>query len=1026
MSRLARYIMESSSEESSVQDKYDATSFGSQFDSESSDSEIEESYKGGNPYDSDQESAISLTPGEEYVLDTLFGWMDRPFCDASKGQSLLLATAQASALQNVSANRNLYLLEQAANSTRESDTDSDSSDSDSFITQEVEEYSEGPEQSYSEAKDAPDDSNFREEDDYDMADDEGSRMEDKGVPNKVDEPDQPKRSKEASKKVKPSVVSPGGNGRIALEAGDSNLDSESQGDGSDSDEMVEQPTGSDDDTSAAHRVSFLKTVLKKKGRKGKTERAASPSNVFEPPSKKTPKTTRKNVPVEVKISGEKAVGVPADVQVVASSKKVHPKVPPQSSEALKEKLSEVLAAVPLEVSVAMDAEAATGVPAEIQTKPEKPTKTRGRSPSHRKKPSPVNEDDLNSETVDIEVKKTPSLESLAAKIAQQRNAPRKRSNRDPTPTRPDARSMMEEKEARPEIDQHAQGLQVQEAIEIDPTERKEPLVVGYRSRSPRVNNTMENHRAREPRRNSRPDPTEVSEPVVHSEPVEETMIVEAKVQSKATRAKRLSSKKKSRKAKRCSVHSSQTQQEDKIEASSPVERVAPMGSKKKKVYNHHPGQPQQEVEIEASIPVAGDGPVGSITVQELKETLSELSHPHPQQKQSRVKEESKHIRMPSIDLDFQDQSPQDEELRQLPSRDTRSPSNGKREPLARSINEGLVLRKSQERSTPVPHSPSTRGNKSPRVQNAIQYAPPLPTNNEDNPIDIEEYMARREMLNREAPRLGLSSTISARTLESPVGAREGSETPRQPPSPRPRTRPEVALDQHSGVTDLPGVSNGHKHGKLRKQRNYYFETQAPRQTRSNNKIGTRQPKQFDSLARNEPPGHVPNHQYDTKKKNKKSSSGRSKSNLASIEDLKQLEKRIEEHFRNSHVGDNDQRSAVSTKELRKLERQLVLQLRRVEEKRAAKLKRLRNKKKSSRHQQDIVEAEVLAVVPKDEAAAHQYASPPKGHVRKKSADANRFEQLQALRLSKEMGRYMSKQQPSSPAISNRHFQGQAY
>ncbi|CAJ1957144.1 unnamed protein product [Cylindrotheca closterium] len=1007
--RLARYITVSSSEESSVEDRYDATSFGSQFDSDSSDSE-NETYKGMFSYDSEQESQISLTPGEEYVLDTLFGWMDRPLCAApTAGQSLLLQSARASALQNITANRPLYIKAHAENPEIDSDSDSDT---DSFITQEVEEYSEGPEESYSEAQVADlARSNFSEVDDYDMEESEGPQleleMEYEEERKKGDESKQPKSPKspkhsKPQRKVKPSVASPRGTKQKAVEASDINLfHSESQ-DESDSDEVVNHPAGSEDEISAAHRVSFLKTVMKKKERKAKSE--VMPSNVFEPPSKKMSKAARKPVPVEVKILGGKAAGVPADVKVVASSKKAQSKVPQKSSETPEKNSSEVPAEIPLEVSVAVVTETATSVPIEIQTKAEKPKKTRGRSPS---KPPPINVDEINDEMVDMEVEKSPSLEFLAAKIVQQSNTPRNRSNRDPTPTRRDARSIsMEEKDVKPDTDQQVQDKQVQEIVEIDLVASREPPMV-YAPRSPHEKKTKESEPIREPRRNSRPDPTDVSEPIVHPEPVavlEEAIFVAAKAEPKATRAKRLSSKKK---------------------------------SKKKKFSNVHPGQPQQQEEVGAFSQVGEIGPVGSITVEELKETLSELSHPQIQQNQPRVKEEPRHVRGRSVDLSNTEQnyvqarSPQPVEGHQLPLRHMRTSSRGNMDPLAQSIDDALALRKSQERLAPVPHSsPRQPHESSPRAtQNIIQYGSPLPTNNQDNPIDIEEYMAQREMLNREAPRAGLSDTAApiVRTTDSPpIAVREEMESPRQPVSPRTprrRVRPEVALGQHGGAADLPVIPNGKNNGKNPKHRNYYFGEQGSRQTSTRHKAGIRQPKQYDALNRNDPAGHIIDHQYDTKKKSKKSSSGKSKSNLASIDDLKQLEKRIEEHFRNSRGdgGENDIRSTVSTKELRKLERQLVLQLRRVEEKRAAKLERLRSKKKSSRRQKGIVEAEVIAVEPKDETIRLSQKSHSKN-----SGDANRFKQLQALRMSKEMGRYMSKQPGNPAATVSRHFQGQAY
>lgn len=952
MSRLVRYIAESSSDDTStIQDKYDAESFGSQFDSDSSSETEDESHKGGYSYESDQDSHISLTPGEEYVLDTLFGWMDRPMCAAPEQNSLLLQSARASALQNmqnIKMNHQMYLKNHAENS----DDDSDS-DSDSFITQEAEEYSEGPEQGYTEAQDAP------AQEDSNAADNQQQHKEDD---KEYDEAGQ-------GRNMNPVIAIPVGQGTQEIDQ----FHSDSQEDESDdSEETSDRPSGSEDETSAAHRVSFLNTVLTKKDQKVADK--ITPSNIFEPPSKTASKAALKKVPTEVKVLGNKAVDVPANVQVV-SSKHARQK----TAEAPEVMLTNGSVEVPLEVSVSF--------PNEIQTSPENSEKRRGRP---RSKPSPINTDE------ELVVEKKPSLDSLAAQIAQQRNTTRNSSKRDPTPTRRDARSMREEaKEVKLQPEEQVQNQppeaeMVHEVVDL--TESREPPV-GHTPQSPHVLKNTGGEKVREPRRNSRPDPAEASDPVADRAASKEQTAVTKANKEKPTRSKRLVSTKKSKK---------------KV--------------KKAPAPDVHPGQPNHdEKDVESKL--EDNLPVKSVTVGELKEALSELSHPHPhsQQKESKVLEESEHIRAPSIDLDdtgeqyFQTQSSHSKH-HLVASRGRKSPFSEKNRPLARSFEERQELRNAMEkRSAPVPHAPSRRHQEISQVsQEVIQYGP-LPTNNQDNPIDIEEYMAQREMLNREAPRMDFSgTTASEAATESMNGVREQAESHRHPPSPRnARMRPEFGVEEHVGVADFNTVSNAQQ---LHKKSNYYFGPERSRPSKSPIEFGIRQPKQLDALARNDPAGHVTNHEYDKKKKSKKTSSSKSKSNLASIEDLKKLEKRIEEHFRNSYAVDSDSRAAVSTKELRMLERQLVLQLRQVEEKRAAKLERLRNKKKSSR--QDILEAEVIAVEPKDEGF----------HSKKKSADfrdANRYEQLQALRLSKEMGRYMSKPSGQAAPAAVR-YQGQVY
>jgi hypothetical protein len=292
----------------------------------------------------------------------------------------------------------------------------------------------------------------------------------------------------------------------------------------------------------------------------------------------------------------------------------------------------------------------------------------------------------------------------------------------------------------------------------------------------------------------------------------------------------------------------------------------------------------------------------------------------------------------------------------------------------RSIDASQKLRESRERSD----KPKPRYS-SPGANQVMQYGS-RPLNNESNSIDVHEYMSQREMHDREAR----NSDISSRRASESRGVREGAQSYSH--SPEMASTRSKAIGYRE-VTNLTGISSDY--GPLAGPPNYYFG--------SSHDIYNG----IDS-SRDDPVGHVNTHNFDKSKKIRdKLSSSNSNPDLASVAGLKKLEKKIEEQFKQSQDPGYDNRSTVSTKELRKLERELVQQLQRVDEKRAAKLDRLRKKNKNRPEEKNV------APEKKSQKSVRTSNKP----VTKKMADvreSNRYDQLQSLRLSKEMGRYIGK------------------
>jgi hypothetical protein len=290
----------------------------------------------------------------------------------------------------------------------------------------------------------------------------------------------------------------------------------------------------------------------------------------------------------------------------------------------------------------------------------------------------------------------------------------------------------------------------------------------------------------------------------------------------------------------------------------------------------------------------------------------------------------------------------------------------------RSIGASQKLRESRERSD----KPKPRYS-SPRANRVMQYGS-RPVNNESNSIDVHEYMSQREMHNREAR----NSDRSSRRASESRGVREGAQSYSRSVEMASTRSKAIGYKE---VTDLTGISSDH--GPLAGPSNYYFG--------SSHDIYNG----IDS-SRDEPVRHVNTHSFDeSKKKRDKLSSSNSKPDLASVAGLKKLEKKIEEQFKQSQDPDYDNR--VSTQELRKLERELVQQLQRVDEKRATKLDRLRKKNKNRPEEKNVA------------AEKRSQKSVPTSHkpFTKKTTDvreSNRYDQLQSLRLSKEMGRYIGR------------------
>lgn len=301
----------------------------------------------------------------------------------------------------------------------------------------------------------------------------------------------------------------------------------------------------------------------------------------------------------------------------------------------------------------------------------------------------------------------------------------------------------------------------------------------------------------------------------------------------------------------------------------------------------------------------------------------------------------------------------------------------------RTIDAGQKLREARDRPEEMSQIHGLR-------KQPVMYYGVRPISNEDHPIDIDEYITQRELLNREA---NGSAAVSPRELEG-QNLRSGKNS--YSPSPEITTAGRSKQIFSSDVTDLTSILDDFDREKHEGQRNYYFVSSHDQRDDFDIRNSNQDP------PRKDPAGHITAHNYDKRRREKRSSSSKHKADMPSVDDLKRLEKKLEKHFRRDSEKDRKSRSTVSTKELRKLEKQLVKQLQRVDEKRAAKLERLRKKKNQAA---DNIEKDNLEKVHIEPLSSIS----PTSKTTKKLADfreSNRYEQLQALRLAKEMERYM--------------------
>eukprot|EP00980_Cylindrotheca_fusiformis_P011186 scaffold2563_cov124-Cylindrotheca_fusiformis.AAC.17 len=191
------------------------------------------------------------------------------------------------------------------------------------------------------------------------------------------------------------------------------------------------------------------------------------------------------------------------------------------------------------------------------------------------------------------------------------------------------------------------------------------------------------------------------------------------------------------------------------------------------------------------------------------------------------------------------------------------------------------------------------------------------------------------------------------------------------------------------IADVTGIASN-EYEIRPKLRNYYFD------------MGN----DTNEVIYSPPDAQVEAQKLDKAKKQKETpSSGRSKPDLVSVAGLKKLEKKIEKHFKQVKDHGHDNRSAVSTQELRRLEWELVQQLQRVDEKRAAKLERLRKKAKNISDDKSVA-----LKITRRYGLASKNTKPLNGP---DTRDSNRYNQLQSLRSSKQLGRYIGRSSQSN-------------
>ena len=170
-------------------------------------------------------------------------------------------------------------------------------------------------------------------------------------------------------------------------------------------------------------------------------------------------------------------------------------------------------------------------------------------------------------------------------------------------------------------------------------------------------------------------------------------------------------------------------------------------------------------------------------------------------------------------------------------------------------------------------------------------------------------------------------------------------------------------------------------------------------------------------AKEDPAGHFPNSERyedeDNKSRRREKRSSRNKDNnsvISASKELRRLEKKIgkqvlqvkQEHARNA--AEWDERSLYLSKDLRKLEKQLVQKLKHEDEKRVVKLKRLRLKRESHKANSDALGISEKVV--------------PTNILSQKAEDTwrekTKYDQLQVLRSSKPMSSRSSRTRGASP------------
>eukprot|EP00934_Nitzschia_sp_Nitz4_P005711 Nitzschia sp. Nitz4//scaffold52_size167869//83407//86586//NITZ4_002278-RA/size167869-snap-gene-0.225-mRNA-1//-1//CDS//3329554041//5701//frame0 len=180
-----------------------------------------------------------------------------------------------------------------------------------------------------------------------------------------------------------------------------------------------------------------------------------------------------------------------------------------------------------------------------------------------------------------------------------------------------------------------------------------------------------------------------------------------------------------------------------------------------------------------------------------------------------------------------------------------------------------------------------------------------------------------------------------------------------------------------------------------------------------------------NATKRDPAGHAPTNLYSDSRSKRRERSGHEESEH--VRELRKLEKKISKQLKQvkqeqGHQSPGwDERSAVSSKNLRKLEKRLVQSLKKEDEKRVEKLKRIRNKK-SSRRTSSTAEGNTHddSQPTMDGAVEHDYdhrsPSPHMSQGMDSGDKQSKYEQLKMLRHSRPMHKYMQR----STRVGTRH------